>query len=162
MAEDYVTMDYGNWMLGKEKVYIIWEDIDMKNWVHRTYNTDMKGANIRTIGKMKYDVANILTKNSPWTPLIRLFQRQMEEQGILDLLLKTRSVESFNPPKIEPLELDQVYLIFCFLLAFFVFSFLTFILEWIWFGKMDFPKRTEFTKKAILCENCLRCRCKQD
>ena len=96
------------------------------------YKYNLEAANLESTGNLVFYLAHVLPKNSPWTPIVSLGFRMLEEQGIIERHLRLRKDEFLFSSEADGIPLNKVYLLFMFIAAFFALSLFSLILEWIW------------------------------
>ena len=116
-----------------EKIYFIAQEEAVEYYLKQNFSTNMNDANLVSTASMADTCAPILTKNSPWTPILSLGFRKLEEQGIIKKQMNTWMDDFKFTPEAEGLAMDKFYLLFMFLGSFFIFSIIAFGFECFWY-----------------------------
>ena len=99
------------------------------------FNLDLNNANLIGVGKIVDYGAHILTKNSPWTPIVSQGFRKLEDEGrirkLLEKWLPKKSNKYDFPPKAEGIKFDRISLLFIFLAGFYFISSFMILLEYL-------------------------------
>ena len=95
--------------------------------------TDLQQANLITTAGTHFVGTNMLTKNSPWTPIVTMGFRRMEAQGIIQKVMKIHKDEFAFTEDQDGIPFSKISLLFFFLLVFFTVSIVLLAFEWFWF-----------------------------
>ena len=71
-----------------ENVYLIDKDYLVAQSIKKYFDMDLDAANLASIAPVIDYASHGLTKHSPWTPIISLGFKKMEEKGMMKNLLK--------------------------------------------------------------------------
>ena len=129
---------------GTEKIYYVEDEGFVRYRLKEVFGLTLEEAKLKAIGKWSDYAASLLTKNSPWTPILRIGKRKLEERGAFDYIkkkwLKHREDDIVPPSNPEPVDLDQVSLLFSGFIALCILAVAFLAFEWLWYLKKGLQK----------------------
>ena len=120
LIEDSLEAALEKLLFSNEYLYLIENEEVVNGGLKQHFKTDIKEAKLFGSAKLNDFGANILTKNSPWTPFVSLSLWKLEQKGILRSLLSTAaSTNNRKSAETESIPFQKLSLAFV-LLSFFI------------------------------------------